>query len=191
MYVLLWWWRAIYIIIIIVDTTLTSGHRSPLGSLRLSGLRFPHPAVARDLHPNAYRFVFGSTYRLHWYHTLPLNVESKYPLIVEAKQLSQRRVIGWLTKIYYFELDRASEGTLSRRSRLHLQSFVPTPVSRRVDVRQAAGRTNSCRIFITTRRKYVVPTPLSGIRVGKREIYSYIWDGYRGAYIWQLNLQVL
>jgi hypothetical protein len=34
------------------------------------------------------------------------------------------------------------EGTLSRWSRLHLQSLAPTPVSRRVDVRQAAGRDN-------------------------------------------------
>jgi hypothetical protein len=31
-------------------------------------------------------------------------------------------VIGWVTKIYYLELLRASEGTLSRWSRLHLQS---------------------------------------------------------------------
>jgi hypothetical protein len=38
------------------------------------------------------------------------------------------------TKIYFFKLLRASEGTLSRWSRLHLQSL-PTPVSWRVDVR--------------------------------------------------------
>jgi hypothetical protein len=31
-----------------------------------------------------------------------------------------------------------------------LQSLAPTPVLRRVDVRQAAGRKNNCRIFITT-----------------------------------------
>jgi hypothetical protein len=52
--------------------------------------------------------------------------------IAEAKQRSQRSVIGWVTKIYYLELLRALEGTLSRWSRLYLQSFVPTPVSRRV-----------------------------------------------------------
>jgi hypothetical protein len=45
-----------------------------------------------------------------------------------------------VTEIYYLELLRASEGTLSRWSRLHLQSFVPTPVSRSVDVKQAVGR---------------------------------------------------
>jgi hypothetical protein len=79
--------------------------------------------------------------------------------------------MGWVTKIYYLELLRASEGTLSRWSRLHLQSLAPTPVSRRVDVRQAAGRKN---IFINTEslsqhdEKHVVPTPLSGIRVGGR-----------------------
>jgi hypothetical protein len=56
--------------------------------------------------------------------------------IVEVKQRSQRPVIGWLTKIYYFELLCASEGTLSRWSQLHL----PTLVSRRVDTRQAVGR---------------------------------------------------
>jgi hypothetical protein len=31
-----------------------------------------------------------------------------------------------VTKIYYLELLRASEGTLSRWSRLHLQSLAPT-----------------------------------------------------------------
>jgi hypothetical protein len=50
--------------------------------------------------------------------------------IVEAKYRSQWPVIGWVTKIYYLELLRVSEGTLSR---WHLQSLAPTPVSRRVD----------------------------------------------------------
>jgi hypothetical protein len=70
--------------------------------------------------------------------------------IAEAMHRSQWPVMGWVTKIYYLELLCASEGTLSRWSRLHLQSWAPTPVSRRVDVRQAAGRKNNCRIFITT-----------------------------------------
>jgi hypothetical protein len=70
--------------------------------------------------------------------------------IAKAKQRSQWSVIGWVTKLYYLELLRASEGTLSRWSRLHLQSLAPTPVSRRVDVRQAPSRKNNCRIFITT-----------------------------------------
>jgi hypothetical protein len=46
-------------------------------------------------------------------------------------------VHGWVTKIYYHELLRASEGTLSCWSGLHLQSLAPTPVSRRIDIRQA------------------------------------------------------
>jgi hypothetical protein len=70
--------------------------------------------------------------------------------IAEAKQRSQCSVIGWVTKIYYLELLRASEGTLSRWSRLYLHSLALTPVSRRVDIRQAAGRKNNCRIFIIT-----------------------------------------
>jgi hypothetical protein len=70
--------------------------------------------------------------------------------IAEAKLQSQWPVLGCVTKIYYLELLRASEGTISRWSRLHLQSLAPTPVSRRVDVRQADGRKNNCRIFITT-----------------------------------------
>jgi hypothetical protein len=70
--------------------------------------------------------------------------------IAEAKHRSQWPVIGWVTKIYYLELLRASEGTLNYWSRLNLQSLGPTPVSRRVDDRQAAGRKNNCRIFITT-----------------------------------------
>jgi hypothetical protein len=70
--------------------------------------------------------------------------------IAEAKHRSQWPVLGWVTKIYYLELLRASEGTLSRWSRLHLQSLAPTPVSRRVEIRHVAGRKNNCRIFITT-----------------------------------------
>jgi hypothetical protein len=44
--------------------------------------------------------------------------------IVEVKQCWS--IIGWVTKIYYLELLRASEGTLSRWSRLHLQSLKST-----------------------------------------------------------------
>jgi hypothetical protein len=44
--------------------------------------------------------------------------------IAEAKQ--HWSVIGWVTKMYYLELLRASEGTLSRWSRLRLQSLAPT-----------------------------------------------------------------
>jgi hypothetical protein len=52
--------------------------------------------------------------------------------IAEAKQRSQRSVIRWVTRIYYLEILRVLEGTLSRWSRLHLQSLAPTSVSRRV-----------------------------------------------------------
>jgi hypothetical protein len=48
--------------------------------------------------------------------------------------------MGWVIITFYLELLSASKDTLSRWSRLHLQSLAPTPVSRRVDVRQAAGR---------------------------------------------------
>jgi hypothetical protein len=88
-------------------------------------------------------------------------------VISEAKQRSQGSVIRWVTKIYYLELLRAAEGTLSRWSRMSLQSLVLTPVSMRIDVRQAAGRKNNCRIFTHHEKKHVVPTLLSRIRVGK------------------------
>jgi hypothetical protein len=72
-------------------------------------------------------------------------------------------------KIYYLELLRASEGTLRRWSRLHLQSLAPTPVSMRV----ASGRRPVVKIFAESLsqhdEKHVVPTPLSGIRVGRRD----------------------
>jgi hypothetical protein len=42
----------------------------------------------------------------------------RWRVIAEAKQRSQRSVIGWLTKICYLVVLRASEGTLSRWSRL-------------------------------------------------------------------------
>jgi hypothetical protein len=60
--------------------------------------------------------------------------------IAEAKQRSQWSVMGWVTEIL---LLRSSEGTLSHWSRLHLQSLVPAPVSRRVNVRQIAGCKNN------------------------------------------------
>jgi hypothetical protein len=78
-------------------------------------------------------------------------------VITEAKQRSQRSVIGWVTKIYYLKLLRASEGTLSRWSRLHLQ-LAPTPVSRRVDVRPVV------KIIDESLSQHVVPSQLS---VGK------------------------
>jgi hypothetical protein len=53
-------------------------------------------------------------------------------VIVKAKKRSRWPVIGWVTKIYFLELLRASEGTLSRWSRLLLQSLAPTLVSRSV-----------------------------------------------------------
>jgi hypothetical protein len=79
-------------------------------------------------------------------------------------------ILGWVTQIYYLELLCASEGTLSCWSQLHLQSLTSTPVSRMVDVRQATGRKNNCRFFPSQHdEKHIVPTPLSGIRVGKEE----------------------
>jgi hypothetical protein len=86
--------------------------------------------------------------------------------IAEAKHRSQWPVIGWVTKIYYLELLRASEGTLSRWSRLHLQSLAPTPVSRRVDSRPVVKII--AESLSQHDEKHVVPTPLSGIRVGGR-----------------------
>jgi hypothetical protein len=44
--------------------------------------------------------------------------------VAEVKQ--RWSVIGWVTKNYYLELPSASEGTLSRCSRLHLQSLALT-----------------------------------------------------------------
>jgi hypothetical protein len=62
-------------------------------------------------------------------------------LSVQLRKLSNAlKVIGWVTKTYYLELLRASEGTLGRWSRVHLQFLAPTLVSRRVDVRLVAVR---------------------------------------------------
>jgi hypothetical protein len=49
-----------------------------------------------------------------------------------------------------------------------LQSLAPTPVSRKVDVRQAAGRKIIAESLSQHEKKHVVPTPLSGIKLGKR-----------------------
>jgi hypothetical protein len=73
-------------------------------------------------------------------------------------------------KPYYLELLRASEGTLSLWSRLHWQSLAPTLISRRVDVRQAAVVKIIAESLSQHDEIHVVPTPLSGIRVGGRKI---------------------
>jgi hypothetical protein len=70
--------------------------------------------------------------------------------IAETKQHSQWSVIEWVTTIYCLELLRASGGTLSHCCWLHLQSLAPTPVSRRVDVRQAVNRKNICLVLMIT-----------------------------------------
>jgi hypothetical protein len=49
-----------------------------------------------------------------------------------------------------------------------LQSLAPTPVSRRVDVRQAAVGKIIAESLSQHDEKHVVPTPLRGMRVGKR-----------------------
>jgi hypothetical protein len=83
-------------------------------------------------------------------------------------QNSLTSVIGWVTKMYYLEILRASEYTLSCWSR----SLASTPVSRRVDVRQTAGRKTNCRKSQHDER-HVIPNPLSGIRVRKRRWQSF------------------
>jgi hypothetical protein len=52
-------------------------------------------------------------------------------------------------------------------SRLHLQSLAPIPVSRRVDGRRPVVKIIA-KYLSQHDEKHVVPTPLSGIRVGKR-----------------------
>jgi hypothetical protein len=84
-----------------------------------------------------------------------------------------------VTKLYYLELLRASEGWLSCWFQLYLQSLAPTPISKRVDFKQTAGRKNNCQIIINN-KKHVVPTPLSGIKVVKRLTVNV--DGARLAY---------
>jgi hypothetical protein len=74
-----------------------------------------------------------------------------------------------VTKIYYLELLRASEGTLSRWFRLHLQSLAPTP---QLQGGLTSGRRPVVKITAESLsqhdEKHVVPTPLGGIRVGRR-----------------------
>jgi hypothetical protein len=86
--------------------------------------------------------------------------------IAEAKHRSQRPVLGWVTKIYYLELLRALEGTLSRWSRLHLQSLAQFQGG------LTSGRRPVVKIIAESLsqhdEKHVVPTSLNGIRVGGR-----------------------
>jgi hypothetical protein len=86
-----------------------------------------------------------------------------------------RSVIRLVTKIYYLKLLRASEGTLSCWSRLHLQSITPTPVSRKVDVRQAAGRKNNCRILIIMMKNMLYRPHLVWDKGRKKMKNRFIW----------------
>jgi hypothetical protein len=78
----------------------------------------------------------------------------------DAKQRCQRSVIGWMY-IYYPEILLASEGKLSRWSRLHFQSLAPTPFLRRVNVRQVKFGKIVAEFLSQHDEKHVVPTPLS------------------------------
>jgi hypothetical protein len=71
---------------------------------------------------------------------------------------------------YYLELLRASEGTLSCWSRLHLQHLHPLQFQGGL----TSGRRPVVKIIAESLsqhdEKYVIPTPRSGIRVGKRRV---------------------
>jgi hypothetical protein len=55
-----------------------------------------------------------------------------------------------------------------------LQSLAPTPVSSRVDVRQAPVVKIVAESLSQHDEKHVAPTSLSGIRVGERKIYYFV-----------------
>jgi hypothetical protein len=70
-----------------------------------------------------------------FYYAIPLTFYYAYEgvqwptwrVIAKVKQRSSKLVIGWVIKIYYLELFRASEGSLSRRFWLHLQPLATKP----------------------------------------------------------------
>jgi hypothetical protein len=81
---------------------------------------------------------------------IPMNNLRSYDFaIAEAKQRSERSVIGWVT-------------------RRQLQSLASNPVSRRVDVNTRPVVKIIAESLSQHDEKHVVPTPLSGIMVGKR-----------------------
>jgi hypothetical protein len=81
--------------------------------------------------------------------------------LAEAKHQSQWPVMGWVTKIYYLEFLRALEGTLSRWSRLYLQSLYQLQFQGEL----TSGRRPVVKIiakYLSQHdKKHVVPTPLS------------------------------
>jgi hypothetical protein len=128
-----------------------------------------------------YRAIVASSLPLLVYlddHPLHVNIECEYiRYFISAYRIEELDGLSNVLKgqkIYYLELHRSSEGTLSRWSRLHLQSLAPAAVSRRVDVRQAAGGKLIIAESLEQRdEKHIAPTPLSGIRVGRRR-FPYI-----------------
>jgi hypothetical protein len=83
---------------------------------------------------------------------------------VRSRKLStgtQWPVMGWVTKIYYLEFLRALEGTLSRWSRLYLQSLYQLQFQGEL----TSGRRPVVKIiakYLSQHdKRHVVPTPLS------------------------------
>jgi hypothetical protein len=66
---------------------------------------------------------------------------------------------------FIISFPRASEGTLSRWSQLHLQSLASSPFSRRVDDRQAPGRNKYLPNLYHMMKKTVCTYALSWIRI--------------------------
>jgi hypothetical protein len=80
-------------------------------------------------------FLFGPS----WRERRPMASMCARRAIRKIKQCPHRVVLGWMAKIYYLKFLCASESTLTRCPRLHLQSLAPILFSTRVDVRQATG----------------------------------------------------
>jgi hypothetical protein len=97
--------------------------------------KFPHS----DCFPVFNIHVYFKVYNV--FGTEELGGRAVSALSVRSRKISiVSRGSTWMGDQYYLELLRASEGTLSCWSRLHLQSIASTPVSRTIAVRQAASR---------------------------------------------------
>jgi hypothetical protein len=132
-YTMLWWlwlwlWRAISGVI-----------ASPLGIYRCN----------KWLVRSACCLVFVNFIFLLTYHNSMEELDGPAVSALGVRSLNLSNVHKGQTSDGWpkFIILRASEGTLSCWYRLHLQSLTPPPVSRRVDVRQAADRKNNCQFY--------------------------------------------
>jgi hypothetical protein len=105
-------------------------------------------------------YFFNNSIQVHFYSFYAIHSVNH----ISSSRL-EKSVIGWVTKIYYLELFRA-EARYDKPLGPAASAVVNNhSILKKGHVRQAADRKNNSLSQLD--EKYVILTPLSGIRIGK------------------------